>query len=111
MTRNLSSSVIEKFNGYENIKQKLARKEKVDFIPLDIVYKPTFDGSTPIPCFFKSQIYLVYRRYLGQFKNGEEEISHLTVNNVTTARTFPQRKMKTCKSTCLLCKGRNKLRF
>ena len=36
VTRNLSSSVIEKFNGYENIKLKIARKEKTDFTPLEI---------------------------------------------------------------------------
>ena len=36
VTRNLSSSVIEKFNGYENIKLKIALKEKTDFTPLDI---------------------------------------------------------------------------
>ena len=34
--RNLSSSVIKKFNGYENIKLKIARKEKTDFTPLEI---------------------------------------------------------------------------
>ena len=36
VTRNLSSSVIEKFNGYENIKLKIARKEKTDFTSLEI---------------------------------------------------------------------------
>ena len=36
-TRNLSRSVIKKFNVYENIKLKIARKERNDFTPLDIV--------------------------------------------------------------------------
>ena len=36
VTRNLSSSVIKKFNGYKNIKLKIALKEKTDFTPLDI---------------------------------------------------------------------------
>ena len=31
------------------MEQKLARKEKVDFIPLDIEYEPTFDEKTLIP--------------------------------------------------------------
>ena len=39
MTRNLSSSVLEKFNGYEMIRQKLQRKEKIDVTPIDIVYE------------------------------------------------------------------------
>ena len=36
VTRNLSSSVLEKFNGYEMIRRKLERKEKVDLISVDI---------------------------------------------------------------------------
>lgn len=82
VTRNLSSSVLEKFNGYEIIKQKLAHKEKVDFTLLDIVYKPTYDENIPIPCFFISQIHLAYRSYLGQFTKEEEKIIHPTVITV-----------------------------
>ena len=70
VTRNLSSSVLEKFNGYETIKQKFIYKEKFDFTPFDIVYEPTRDQNIPIPCFFTSQIYLACRRYFGHFKNG-----------------------------------------
>ena len=33
----MSSSIIKKFNGYEIIKHKLARKEKVEFTPINIV--------------------------------------------------------------------------
>ena len=72
--RNLSSSVIKKLNGYDNIKLKIAHKEKTNFTPLDIVYKPTFDENVPIPYYFTSQIYLAYRSYLGQFKKGDENI-------------------------------------
>ena len=77
--RNLSSSVIKKLNGYDNIKLKIARKEKTNFTPLDIVYKPTFDENVPIPYYFTSQIHLAYRSYLGQFKKGDENIYHRTV--------------------------------
>ena len=79
MTGDLLSYVLEKFNGYEIIKQKLARKEKVDFTPLDIVYKPTYDENIPIPCLFINQIHLAYRSYLGQFTKREEKIIHRTV--------------------------------
>ena len=57
MTRNSSSSVFEKYNGYENIKQNLACKEKIDFTQLDIVYEPTLDENIPVVCFFASQIF------------------------------------------------------
>ena len=71
VTRNLSSTLLEKFNGYKNIKQKLTRKEKVDFTALKIVYEPTYDENIPIPCFSTSKIHLAYRSYFGQFKKGE----------------------------------------
>ena len=52
VTRNLSSSVLEKFNGYETIKHVLARQEMKEFVPVDVVYKPIYDESVPVPCFF-----------------------------------------------------------
>ena len=77
MTRNPTSSVLEKLNGYENIKQNMARKEKIDFTPLDIMYKPTFDENVlcffVYLCFFASQFFLAYRSYLGHFKQGGKE--------------------------------------
>ena len=52
MTTNLSSSIIEKFNGYKYLKPKLARKEKIDVTAIDIVYEPVYDENVPVPCFF-----------------------------------------------------------
>ena len=37
ITQDLSSSVIEKFNGYELIKRELRNKDKEDFQPIHIV--------------------------------------------------------------------------
>ena len=70
------------------MEQKLARKEKVDFIPLDIEYEPTFDEKALIPCFFTSQIYLACRSYLGQFRKGEEKISHRTFKQCHYCENF-----------------------
>ena len=61
MTRDLSSSIIEKLNGYEIIKRELARIEKVEFAPIRIVYEPIYDENVPVPCYFTDQIYLTYR--------------------------------------------------
>ena len=47
VTRNLSAFVVEKFNGYEIIRNDLARKKRLDFQPIDIVYEPCFDETTP----------------------------------------------------------------
>ena len=52
LTRNLSSSAVEKFDGYEIIRRKLERKEKIDLTTIDIVYERSYDENIPIPCFF-----------------------------------------------------------
>ena len=63
VTRSLSSSAIEKFKGYEFIKQKLTRKEKIVFTAIDIVYEPVYNENLLIPCFFTSQIHVAFRSY------------------------------------------------
>ena len=45
MKRELSSCIIQKFNGYELLRNNLNSFEKKDFIPLDIVYEPTLDEN------------------------------------------------------------------
>ena len=52
VTRNLTSSFVEKFNVYEMIRQDLACKEGVDIAPSNIVYDPILDENISVPCFF-----------------------------------------------------------
>ena len=52
VTRNLSSSVLEKFNGYEMIRQKLDRKKVTELAPINISHEPIYDEKLPVPCFF-----------------------------------------------------------
>ena len=61
VTRDLSSSIIEKFNGYEIIKHELACKEKVELTPIEIVYEPIYDGNVPLSCYFTDKIHLADR--------------------------------------------------
>lgn len=70
MTRDLSSSVREIFNGYNVIKQNLRWKEQIEFTPINIVYEPEYDESIPIPYFFTYKVNLAYRSYVGQMKEG-----------------------------------------
>lgn len=111
VTRNLLSSVIEKFNGYENIKQKLACKEKVDFPPLDTVYEPTFDKNVPVPCFFTSQIFLAYRSYFGRFKMGEEKISHRTVKQCHYCENFFAKTNENMKKHLSVCSAKGGITY
>ena len=73
VTRNLSSSVVEKFNSYEMIRQNLARKERVDIIPVDIVYVPTYDENIRVASFFTSKIHLAYKSYVGRLEKRKRE--------------------------------------
>ena len=79
LKRNLSSSVVEKFNGYEMIRQKLQRNEKIDLTPIDISYEPSYDESIPVSCFFTDQIVLAYKCYIGRIDRGKEHVSSRTV--------------------------------
>ena len=78
MTQDLSRSIIEKFNGYEITKHELARKEKVEFFPTDIVYEPIYDENVPVLCYFTDKIHLAYRSYIGRYVKGEEKVGHPT---------------------------------
>ena len=40
--RNLSACVVEKFNGYETMRNELARKDKREFKAINIVYEAEF---------------------------------------------------------------------
>ena len=76
VTRNLSSCVIEKFNGYETIRMEIERKEKLDFNLINIVYEPTFDEKEPVVCNFTDQIHITYRSYIGKFEKNKEKLSN-----------------------------------
>ena len=79
MSRDLSSSIIEKFNGYEIIKNELARKEKVELTPIEIVYKRIYDENVPMPCYFTDKSHLAYRSYIGKNVKGKEKVEHPTL--------------------------------
>ena len=79
VTQDLSSSIIEKVNGYKMIKHSLARKEQIEFTPIDIVYKPIYDENVPEPCYYTDQIHLACRSYIGTNIKAKEKILHQTV--------------------------------
>ena len=79
MTRNLSACVLEKFNGYETIRNNLSRKERVEFRAIDIVYEPSLDKDKPIVCYFSPNIHLAYRGYISKIDKGQEKVLNRTV--------------------------------
>ena len=88
MTRNLPSCVLEKFNGYETIRNDIANKEKLDFTPINIVYEPSFDEEKHVVCNFTDEIHTPYRSYLGRFDKGKERLSHRIVRQCHYCQNF-----------------------
>ena len=74
--RNLSSSVLEKFNGYEMIRNDLRSEERAELIPINVVYEPIYDETVSAPCYSTNKIHLAYRSYINK---GNEQIIHRTV--------------------------------
>ena len=60
MKSELSSCVIQKFNGYDLLRVELSQDEKIFMLPLDIVYEPTQNINEPIYCYFAPKIHLAF---------------------------------------------------
>ena len=58
--RELSACAIEKFNGYKLLRNHLQYREKRDFVPIDVIYKPVLDKKEQILCFFAPSIHFAY---------------------------------------------------
>ena len=78
ITRDLFSSIIETFNGYELIKNDLKGKEKEDFQTIDIFYEPVGNENELLIHYFTGNIHLAYRSYVNKKVKGEDKISNLT---------------------------------
>ena len=69
--RNLLSSVLEKFNGYEMIRNHLHSEEGAELIQINVVCKPIYDEAVPVPC-FTNEIHLACRSYIGTLNKENE---------------------------------------
>ena len=49
--KELSACVVQKFNGYELLRNHLHSREKIDFVPIDTVYEPMI---------FKSEMKMIF---------------------------------------------------
>ena len=101
VTRNLFSSAIEKFNGYEMILEDLACKERGDKAPINIALEPIFEDNIPVPCFFTDQIYLAYKTYVGRFEKVKSTFQIVLLNSIITVKISVPRTMKPWKNIAL----------
>ena len=59
--RELSSCVIEKFNGFSVVRVEFDKKLRQSFHPIDIIYKPVKRCDEIIDCFFSEKLNLTFR--------------------------------------------------
>ena len=76
--RELLACVIQKFNGYELLRNHLYFGKKKDFKPTDIVYEPTLDTKKPILCFFAPEVHSGYQTGVEKTKNCEKVMNRTT---------------------------------
>ena len=88
MRKELSSSAIRKFNGYDLLKNNLQKKEATDFIPIDIVYEPTLDKEKLILCYFSPNIFSAFHTRIEKMKNGKRVINYTTVRKCHYCNNF-----------------------
>ena len=58
--RQISSCINEKYNGFQSISIEFARKERKNFKPIDIIYKPTKNPEFSLLCCFTEDISKAY---------------------------------------------------
>ena len=63
MVKQLSSCLIEKYNGFGVIRIEHEKKERKNFEPLDIIYKPTKHLEIEPLCYFTTDISFAYFAY------------------------------------------------
>ena len=59
MKTELSACVIQKFNGYDLLRNNLQHSGKTELVPIDTVYEPTLDVTKPILFFRTANLYSI----------------------------------------------------
>ena len=105
MRTELSACVIQKFNGYDLLRNNLQSNENTELVPIDIVYETTLDVSKPILCFFAPEIYIAYQTFyeksLGE--NKQKGVNSTAAKQCPYCNNFflkSKEKMKKHISTC-----------
>ena len=95
MKQELLACVIQKFNGYELLRNHLNSTERKDFIHIDVIYKPTLNENKAVECFFAPKIHLAFRKPLSKNLEKVELFSiTLTQDSVIIATTILLKAMK-----------------
>ena len=106
MKRELSACVIQKFNGYELIRNLLNSKERKDFVPIHIVYEPTLNENKPIECFYALKIYLEYNTTVEKTRKGKKVINRTLARQCHYCNNFFNQKCRKMQKHLPVCSGK-----
>ena len=76
MRKELSACIVQKFNGYDLLRNHLNSIERKDFIPIDIVDERTLNDKKLVLCFYVPQIYLGFHTTIEKLKNGKRALNY-----------------------------------
>ena len=82
--RDLSSCVVQKFNGYDILRSELKNEEKQFHELIDIFYEPVNDESS-VKYFLTDHLHLAYRSYGLKLGIDNDKMKIGSLCNVTTA--------------------------
>ena len=88
--RDLSSCVVEKFNGYNIIRVEFNKKLRQTFRPIDIIYKPVKRPDQIINCYFSEKLNLAFR---ASFNEGTK-IKHCSASHCYFCSNYYAKKDK-----------------
>ena len=104
--RELSTCIIQKFNGYELLWNHLNSIERRDFIPIDIVYEPTLDEKKNIECFFTPKNVLEYRSTVEKSRKGGKIFNHTNAKQYHYCNNFVIKSDEKMKQHLSICAGK-----
>ena len=104
--RELSTCIIQKFNGYELLWNHLNSIERRDFIQIDIVYEHTLDEKNNIECFFTLKNVLGYRSTIEKSRKGGKIFNHTNAKQCHYCNNFFIKSDEKMKHHLSICAGK-----
>ena len=106
MKRELLACVIQKFNGYEFLRNHLHSTVRKDFIPIDVVYKLILNKNKAIECFFAPKIHLAFRTTVEKSRKGGTVFNHTHVRQCHYCNNYFVKSNEKMKKHLSCCTGK-----
>lgn len=106
MKRELSACTIQKFNGYELLRNHLNSRERKDFMLIDVVYEPTLNKNKSVECFFAPKIYLGIRTTVEKSRKGGSVLNHTHARQCHYCNNYFVKSNEKMKKHLACCSGK-----